>query len=235
MQQDLLATEIGVRARTLLGEPNRRLRVLAPVHGAIYIEDEWGEIIWLADRRAALHSRAILVADVSSLEEVSRGTRCFVHENYLHVGENVVVNLSCAAVWAPTVVSTGIQGPAEWGKRFQGAVQRAAWQSAPPRSLIYNMLHLPEATDSALPRERAVLSSLLRGAAVLGSVRVRRDLPCALEEARELVGLGEGLTPSGDDLLGGYLFTLHLVDHASEHLLGIDWDCVEEWATPLPT
>jgi len=35
-----------------------------------------------------------------------------------------------------------------------------------------------------------------------------RDFPLLLEHAEELIGLGEGLTPSGDDFVGGLLFWL---------------------------
>jgi hypothetical protein len=98
------------------------------------------------------------------------------------------------------------------------------------------MLRAPADVGFSSRQGKRFFSPWLRGVAVLGSARVGRELPDVLEQARELVGLGEGLTPSGDDLLGGYLFTLRLLDQASEHLLGIDWARIEEWlccATPL--
>ena len=37
----------------------------------------------------------------------------------------------------------------------------------------------------------------------------RRDLAAAVRDGEKLLGLGTGLTPSGDDFLGGFLFALH--------------------------
>lgn len=52
--------------------------------------------------------------------------------------------------------------------------------------------------DDALGHIRAIVSQCVRG-----------DLQAALEEARPLIGAGPGLTPSGDDFVGGMLFAAH--------------------------
>jgi hypothetical protein len=230
MGQMMGATEVGARARALLAEPKRRWRVLASVRGAIYIKDKAEEILWLASSRAALHARAIVVADALPLDEIPQGAPCFVRKSLLCIGGSALVDVGRAAVWLPAIARIVRRGPAEWGRRLERAVQQAARGSAPPGSLIHAMLRLPGGAGGGSSRGKLALRLLLRGARALGSVTAAGKLPCALEEARGLVGLGEGLTPSGDDLLGGYLFVLHLFDRASGCSFGIDWDGVREWA-----
>ena len=44
---------------------------------------------------------------------------------------------------------------------------------------------------------------------------LQHDLPAFAEAAKRLLGLGHGLTPSGDDFVGGIMFTLSHLRHAS--------------------
>jgi len=229
MEQKLSATQIGGRARALISDPKSELRVLSCVQGAIYIEDQWGRILWLTGSRAALHGRAILAPGTPTMSDVRRGMPCGVHGGHLRIGKRILVDLTCALAWAPAIPRGGSGGPLQWGRQLQEAIRRAARRSPSSGSPIRNLLRQSKVTDGALPRENRALGPLLQGAATLGSVQTRRDLPCALRGARGLVGLGEGLTPSGDDLLGGYLATLRLLDQAFAFLLGIDWAFVEAW------
>jgi hypothetical protein len=63
-----------------------------------------------------------------------------------------------------------------------------------------------------------------------------RDAAGLLLTGSALVGLGEGLTPSGDDFLGGVLFGLRQQESADFDETWIDWDVVRDWvadAAPL--
>jgi hypothetical protein len=63
-----------------------------------------------------------------------------------------------------------------------------------------------------------------------------RDRTSLLASGRTLLGLGEGLTPSGDDFLGGVLFGLRQQECADFDEMWIDWDVVRDWvaeAAPL--
>ena len=63
-----------------------------------------------------------------------------------------------------------------------------------------------------------------------------RDRTSLLASGRALLGLGEGLTPSGDDFLGGVLFGLRQQECADFDETWIDWDVVRGWvadAAPL--
>jgi hypothetical protein len=55
------------------------------------------------------------------------------------------------------------------------------------------------------------------------------DLPGVFQEAEGLVGLGEGLTPAGDDFLGGLFFARHLLACSYPFLLYLEFSDLREW------
>jgi hypothetical protein len=56
-----------------------------------------------------------------------------------------------------------------------------------------------------------VLSLAWLGIHKIAKACLWRNMPGLLQEANGLVGLGEGLTPSGDDFLGGMLFCINTI------------------------
>ncbi len=68
--------------------------------------------------------------------------------------------------------------------------------------------------NHAVPRFDAVRQALQQ-----------HDLPAFAAGAERLLGLGHGLTPSGDDFVGGIMFTLAHVRHVST---------AQEWLVGLP-
>jgi hypothetical protein len=67
-----------------------------------------------------------------------------------------------------------------------------------------------EPADIAIGRQAVALSPFLRvGLPAIRAIRDALDagdLAASLDAAQGLIGLGEGLTPSGDDFIGGMLF-----------------------------
>ena len=78
------ARQIGTRAHAMVLDPGRLWSVLASVSDAIYLESATGEILWIATRSSALHSRTILLSDMpTNLPAI--GTKCLLEDNCLHV------------------------------------------------------------------------------------------------------------------------------------------------------
>jgi len=102
MMQKRRATDMGTKAYLLLGDPDRRWTVLASVSGAIYMENDANDLLWLAGGRLALHGRAILLDSMPS-RLPSAGTSCWFHGSSLHIGHQLVVDLEGAAVWRPAL------------------------------------------------------------------------------------------------------------------------------------
>ncbi len=200
--------------------PGSRGRILAANSSAIYLLSENQELLWLATEHAALHRRGLHV--VGSLPQESPETSHAIVGRRLGLGPQLAFDLSDASVWdvAPMYLErflplrrlpaylaaafpllTSLPSPAGFGILLPAILGR-----------IDNHLNSPLVIESACaphrawPAIRRVLDACLAG-----------DLPAALVLAEELVGVGEGLTPSGDDFVGGLLYSLQRlrVVHAS--------------------
>jgi len=145
----------------------------------------------------------------------------------LHIANRFVFDVFEALVWRPSAVDKGrcredlAAGLAQLGK--------VASDSAPQDSLGYLIVGRPEKNEAENP-EAAGLTVLqracLNGAAELKKWisegfggRIDQSPPSGIQS---LLGLGPGLTPSGDDLLGGAFIAMHSLGRADlAHAL---WD-----------
>lgn len=230
MTNELRAIWIGSRANAQLHESGRMWTVLASVRGAIYMEDAEGDLLWIAASQAALHPRAILLRDLPAVRPIA-GSSCSIEDCRVLLGEETVIETSGARVWLPK--SLGMNRPPEPGltKRAGDAIEQIALK-APVRGVVARtaLSNEPEGSRGARPSLGTGIGAVVqRAIAPLCRVSAGCAVPVALREANGLVGLGEGLTPSGDDLLGGFLFTLRTLDSALSGRLGIDWHHVEVW------
>jgi hypothetical protein len=226
----LNARRIGRTARERLHDSDRAWSVLASVSGAIYLESDSGDILWIAANASALHQRAILLPHLPA-ELPPAGSSCSIDGGCLCVGEDLVVDTSEARVWLPEAL--GQEGVCATGlmKRIAAAIERIALR-LPPRGVLARMALSSITGECCLSHERIgapVLPIPDRALASLSRVSLGRALPETLDQVTGLVGLGEGLTPSGDDVLGGFLFTLRTLDSILQGRLEIDWPSVETW------
>lgn len=81
----------------------------------------------------------------------------------------------------------------------------------------------PDVLQAASEMNRAVALAAL--GVVASTPRTTAELLAALDP---MVGLGEGLTPSGDDFLGGFLFSLRRKDSLAD-MSTYDWRLVDDW------
>ncbi len=106
------------------------------------------------------------------------------------------------------------------------------------KSLLLNSFDLSQASGfgrlipkilslaSGRPDEEAetdpVLALAWLGIHEIAKACLLRDMPGLLQEADALVGLGEGLTPSGDDFLGGLLFCVNSIERLYPGFIYLD-------------
>ena len=213
----------------MLHESDRSWTVLASVSGAIYIESDAGEILWIAANSAALHQRAILLP-VMPTELPAVGTRCSVEDGCLRVGDVLAIQLRDATIWSWDPDPQAGACTPELARRLAVAVERVALR-ATPQGVLARVVLFDHATArgsrEAMGEEMAAVAR--RAVASLCRMSAGCHLPEGLRGATGLVGLGEGLTPSGDDLLGAFLFTLRVLDSAPQGRIGIDWQHVSAW------
>jgi hypothetical protein len=157
-------------------------RVFAVVTGAIYLVTGDGDLFWLARDGVPMHARAILACFDSG--NIRKGMHFSICAETLHIDKGVTVDCTAAHHWVPAVIPTRqVVQPAV-------ALERARE--------LRGQVGSTEMPSRARPIVQDIESACLKGA---GRQVARLS--------QELIGLGPGLTPSGDDFVGGLLFALH--------------------------
>jgi hypothetical protein len=178
----MAVTAIGWRAHAALVASGGRAEVVAQ-HSTSCYANAAGELIWIGPAGAPLHPRSVMTSD-----PVGASADGAVH---------LVVD--GVTPWRPPALrepSAGIRDAVR-------ALHARVAELGEPRGL--GRLLVPSAGDDlvaarARPHARA-----------LASACAADDAAAVAEAARPLLGLGAGLTPSGDDYVGGALFARRLV------------------------
>jgi len=173
--------DLGWRAAHLL-DGAHSVRVLAPMRASIYIVID-GEIAWLTGPGDVMHPRAVLLSERPD----PRG---------LVAGDTVSLPPSAVRAWRPPAVVAN--------RRAAAALRRGA------ERLAKTTLSLGDPTGFGAWLVARPLAFPLRGAGkladALAGALAANDAVGAAEAAAPLLGLGAGLTPSGDDFVGGAFF-----------------------------
>jgi hypothetical protein len=169
----------GLAHRLLSGQA--RGKVLAVVSDAVYLVTDQGELIWLGGETLVPQRRALL--GPLEPESFSPGVRFQARAGVISFSTGVEVELRGARVWSPSrpVAQVDLAEASRRAREVLAADQRG--------------LQVPPPLTGAAGAWEKLLSAW--GA---------RDASGLWEAAQRLVGLGPGLTPWGDDLLGGFLF-----------------------------
>jgi hypothetical protein len=191
----------------------RRGTVLASVTGAIYLLCERDELLWLAPQTSPMHRRCLRVSSPLPRMEVGEGFH--LRDGRLVTGTGQTFDFAGAPVWKPPVLSIGktipvshlaglvqsayhrlaAQKKSGWGVLIPAILQIAGGQGEP--EVAGNGFVLP---GNVWPAVRGILLASLA-----------RNFNPILSYVAGLVGLGTGLTPSGDDFLGGLFFASTLL------------------------
>ncbi len=243
MNEAIHITCMGTKARELLARLDFSGQVMAVVSEAMYLSvspHPWlwhnppqspppfdktrrtgeGEVGWLAQNDVR-HQRAILCAFDSSDWRV--GMRF----------DGSVFDLTDASVWQPSTITPERVATHEM---VAGRV----------RELIDSIesLGLPSGFAQLIPlicsnASIARITDPLVNAAINPIVEMARawrdgDMARAIETGRAIVGLGQGLTPSGDDFIGGMLFAAHWLKTAYPGILNWKQKAIDDllaWAS----
>ena len=222
MREAIRVRVAGSTARRVLAEPGEGA-VFAAFERALYVEGERG-LVCLGPLCLGRGPLNLLCADWRP-GAVKPGTPAWWSRGEIRLAGGTVFSLAEAVDWRPP-------RPADWRpadlRRGLSALARAAARRAPPEGL--GRL-IPALVDGAPRAAEDAASPLLRraasGIAALAEWLAWGAGPAPPSAVCELIGLGPGLTPSGDDLLGGVLIALHALGRpdATERL--------SAWALPL--
>ena len=212
MHVDAAATLLRA-TRISAGLRRRRLTVLS-VHGAVVnLVDADGELVPLAADAVGGLPDGILVADAPDFTQ--RGIRPgmparWTAEALLVPGAALLVRTSDAAAWSPQIA----------------AHDAGAWPFRSTRAWAYTE-HI---------RTRGGLADIAIATPVLATLddAIRSgDRLAAAAASRRLIGLGPGLTPSGDDALAGIESALYATAHPMAGFLAAALDDVDARTTTV--
>ncbi|HVP76257.1 MAG TPA: DUF2877 domain-containing protein [Thermodesulfobacteriota bacterium] len=205
-----LATLIGSSAKALLTRPGFSGKVLAVLSTTIYLVSGDGEILWLSQNGLAMHRRCVLAS--FQPRSICVGQNFLVEGPFLQFFGGVTIDLDPATEWKPSPVGPKDAEPLvvvnACTHRLVEAITRIGdakgfGQMIPLISSLVDRNKQP--TSIADPLLAKACDSILN----LATACCNFDMTAVTQRGRELIGLGPGLTPSGDDFLGGLLFAAH--------------------------
>jgi len=217
--------DIGAVARRALASGSD-WSVLAVFHRSFYCQSSEGGLLSIAQdtvARGPLTIRCPVPAAAPwSAWGVRRDSPVKFDGRQLAVGRRLVFAMAHAPTWNPRPLPSGVAATAlAAGLRSLAVAVRGRIPMEGLAPMVTRGMGTP--CCQAAARGVAVLAGWLRSGLIQAGSRV----PAPPGRVADLVGLGPGLTPSGDDFLGGAMIALR--GFGLEHLAEI----LGEWTLPL--
>jgi hypothetical protein len=194
---------VGAKARDLLTLPGFSGKILAALSSTTYLLGTGEEILWVNQEGLAAHRRCLLVSFQPGT--LSPGQSFFMQGPFLRLGKGAAIDLRQATEWKPSAIRPG---QAEKLAKVNASVQRLLDSVPIPGSSngLGQALLLIGGKDPTTLSPGSWVARALRPILGLARACFDQDIARVAQTGKELVGLGPGLTPSGDDFLGGLLF-----------------------------
>jgi len=219
---ELYSCQIGETACRLL-TPGACGQVLAGFSRAAYLLTERAELFWLASEDAPMHMRGLRIA--GPFPKLVAGENFFIEDQCINIAAHPQVDFGDASTWAVSPI------PAEAALEIDQIPVRVKGifstgfdlsQASGFGRLIPRILSLAAGQLDDEAEIDPVLALAWPGIYEIAKACLLRDIPGLLREADALVGLGEGLTPSGDDFLGGLLFCVNIIQRLYPGFTNLD-------------
>lgn len=196
-------------------------RLLAVFKHSLYIQSSNGDLVCLgpvsmgAGPLNALYRFALVINWID--RGVQEDASVYVDSRAVQIADRFLFDLAGAQRWLPPATGNYRSFDALTGAL--ALINQFAFYHAPHDSLGYlisGLIERPEIrkldTASLTAFQQACLNGIARLKSWLGDRLGGRIDNSPPSEIMSLLGLGPGLTPSGDDLLGGALIALHGVE-----------------------
>ena len=218
----LYSCQIGETAHRLLA-PGVYGQVLAGFSRAAYLVTEQAELFWLASENAPMHLRGLRIA--GPFPKLVAGEHFFIEGECINIAPDLQVGFGDASTWAvspiPAKAALEIdQIPVRVKGIFPTVFDLS--QASGFGRLIPKILSLAACQPDDEAEIDPVLALAWLSICEIAKACLLRDMPCLLQKANALVGLGEGLTPSGDDFLGGLLFCVNTIQRLYPGFINLD-------------
>lgn len=183
-------TTVGFKAQAALARAGGSAHVLATLSDSIYLEAR-DEIVWLGHEGASRHPRAVLVPRASPMPAPRPGSL-------------LSIDARAARSWKPAEPRLGPEA------------SRAVLTGCRALLAALDALGVPDGFGALLAGAHPSfpLAGLAARSGALALACGRDDARAAAEAATTLLGAGPGLTPAGDDYVGGAFFVRVLLARA---------------------
>lgn len=201
-------THMGAFAHACLA-PGRSGKVLAAFSKAIYLLTDDSELFWITSNDSPMHRRALQIS--TCLPEAQVCSPFHVQDHHLTIASDLAYAMNSAALWnAPSIgqhhidigdipariqtlfASLDLSQAKGFGNFIPDILRLANNESIHPQMkssdliLVFASPYIMDMANACLENQPAQI----------------------LQTADALIGLGAGLTPSGDDFIGGLLFCM---------------------------
>jgi Protein of unknown function (DUF2877) len=206
---------IGEAASRLLSDVNQ-VTVLASVTDANYLQDSSDELCWLIAKSVPMHQRGIEVA--ASLPRMKPGSRYQITSHTLEIDPGRDLDLHHCPIWKPPdVSSTCLVALPESTSSIRNFIGRLLAQHQPTgfgnfiASILQLTVHQNFIPDANL--YKGIFGKAWSAVQRMIQASMVNDQCGTLDNASYLIGFGEGLTPSGDDFIGGFFYSRWLLSN----------------------
>jgi hypothetical protein len=196
-------THMGAAARSLLA-PGQCGQVLAAFSNVVYLLTTSNELVWVASGSAPLHRRCLKVS--APLPRLAAGAPFSVQDHCLKLDRRLVLDSAAATLWqAPRVNRNQAVEIGAIPGRVRALAAGLDFSQAPGLArFIPNLLRC--GPDCVAATDDPVLTHAKPLVLDMADACRSQDRQRIVLGAEALIGFGGGLTPSGDDFLGGLLF-----------------------------
>ena len=218
----LYSYQIGKTALSLL-TPGACGQVLAGFSRAAYLVTEQAELFWLTSENAPMHLRGMQIS--GPFPQLAAGEKFFNDGRCIRIAPDFQLDFGDAYTWAVPVIPAETALPIEkipvrvkslFLDSFDFSQARGFGRLIP--KIFSRAASQPDGETESDP----VLALAWPGIDKIAQACLLRDMPRLLQAANALVGLGEGLTPSGDDFLGGLLFCINTMQRLYPDFIYLD-------------
>jgi Protein of unknown function (DUF2877) len=227
----LMVPIMGEAVRGFLSH-GQRGKVLAAVTHATYLLTEKGELVWLAASESPLHRRCIRWP--APLPRLAVDSIFSVRGHSITLAGGAKIDLLPSQVWEPAALAlSNVISIKELTGRLVAlyALLHAREKPEDCGSFILPVLQMAYNQDSCagFQPENILTRKMWPIVERIARACLSHNLPGVLKQADSLIGLGEGLTPSGDDFVGGLFFARYLLACSYPHLDYLQSSNLPEW------
>jgi hypothetical protein len=208
-----IAEMMGATAWEFCSKPSEG-KVLASVSDAVYLVSREGNLFWIISENIPLHFRSIRIR--GRLNNVKEGISCSIQPDQITFTNGLKIHLVGAHKWQPEIpaprallpFSSIYKRAKEVFRSLANIIPKGFGQLIP--GLLQEKINHP--FNEGFVDLDPILQRAWKQIQIMVKSNPRQDVEQILKAAEMLVGLGSGLTPSGDDFLGGLFFTFHFMN-----------------------